>query len=631
MPSAKKQLKNKQNKLNLKNHDSLKKAYALKNNGDYNPNMYHDISNIIESGDYGLDALGNTISDQVIPGKIINLGNQLHEENPSEYGRGINLGLELTKNITPFWGDAGINALQKGVSYLSNKNPNGIDRAYENYFNNEKGAKYSNGGNINKKKLKYNKPNTYPTYEFPPAMATGGWLDQLPQQYAGGGDLPPMEVNTGLPKYGKKRVLNLKDYTKQNTTINRFPVVQNPFSRENKINFHLPENHGEEHRRLEVNPYFGGINVEPDLNVYYGGVDADLNLLNKNNNILDLRGGLNTGLVTYPGASEFTSINPSIGLSFTRKFAEGGSLSNDPTKPYHPTLNPDGYKGTIPPVDPAYVKMRQEAYNDSLNLYKAYQYQKNNQLVNPDRPSIYKTNVLKRGAPNVSLFNWNNRLGDDYSNVQKLEKDYPNMNNKKIADYYNTLKFNDDTYIGLHSSPDLYHKSIRPVGVYFDNEAWSPRYKKPVDASFNEGTNESYNSTPDIRQPYSPVQTNPNSTVQLPINNIPLQQIPTIGISEPTFEGNNAYWKKQDNQLIRQNNEYSNNMNLDISPELGDRFHQEPSWMVGEDKYYERDGKAYLVPQPKGGWKNKQILDPSSGKWKSKIVKKANGGWLDNL
>jgi len=149
--------------------------------------------------------------------------------------------------------------------------------------------------------------------------------------------------------------------------------------------------------------------------------------------------------------------------------------------------------------------------------------------------------------------------------------------------------------------------------------ALMPVYKKPT--------------TPieliDNRQPYSPIQTNPNNAVQLPINNIPLQQMPTIGTSSPSLEGNNAYWKKQDNQLIRQNNEYSNNMNLDISPELGDRFHQEPSWMVGEDKYYERDGKAYMVPQPNGGWKNKQNLDASSGKWKSKIVKKANGGWLD--
>jgi len=182
-----------------------------------------------------------------------------------------------------------------------------------------------------KKTLKYNKKGTYPTYEFPP-MAFGGWLDTLPNQYAGGGDLPPMEVNSGLPKYGKKRVLNLKDYTKQNTTSNRFPVVQNPFSRENKINLHLPENHGEEHRRLEVNPYFGGVNVEPDLNVYYGGVNSNLNLLNKNNNILDLRGGLNTGLVTYPGGSEFTGVNPSVGLSYSHKFAEGGWLNNLPNQ-----------------------------------------------------------------------------------------------------------------------------------------------------------------------------------------------------------------------------------------------------------------------------------------------------------
>ena len=435
-----------------------------------------------------------------------------------------------------------------------------------------------------------------------PDLTKPNWLDTLPKQYAGGGDLPPMEVNIGLPKYGKKRVLNLKDYKKQNTTSNRFPVVQNPFSRENKINLHLPENHGEEHRRLEVNPYFGGVNDEPNLNVYYGGVDADLNLLNKNNNILDLRGGLNTGLVTYPGGSEFTGVNPSVGLSYSHKFAEGGSLGDDPTKPYHPTLNPDGYKGTNPPLtfdknDP-YGQMRYKAYNDSLSLY--------NSTLRDE----------KEFGKEVGREPFTRSWEGPYEKSPGVWETKTYYDNSKIV----------PQYLALRS-----HKGTKRLNQVVDGKkvdsfdeadvALMPVYKKPT--------------TPielrETRTPYSPVQTNPNSTVQLPINNIPLQQMPTIGLGEPTFEGNNAYWKKQDNQLIYQNNDYSNNRNLPISNKPGDRFHQEPSWMVGDDRYYERDGEAYLVPQPKGGWKNKQILDPSSGKWKSKIVKKANGGWLDNL
>ena len=436
-----------------------------------------------------------------------------------------------------------------------------------------------------KKTLKYNKKGTYPTYEFPP-MAFGGWLDNLPNQYAGGGDLPPMEVNIGLPKYGKKRVLNLKDYTKHNTTSNRFPVVQNPFSRENKINLHLPENHGEEHRRLEVNPYFGGVNDEPNLNVYYGGFDADLNLLNKNNNILDLRGGLNTGLVTYPGGSEFTGVNPSVGLSYSHKFAEGGNIDGVEPPPLVFDKN-----------DP-YGQMRYKAYNDSLSLY--------NSTLRDE----------KEFGKEVGREPFTRSWEGPYEKSPGVWETKTYYDNSKIVPQYLALRSHKGTK-RLNQVVDG-----KKVDSFDDADvALMPVYKKPT--------------TPielrETRTPYSPVQTNPNSTVQLPISNISLQQMPTIGIGEPTFEGNNAYWKKQDNQLIRQNNDYSNNMNLPISNKPGDRFHQEPSWMVGDDRYYERDGEAYLVPQPEGGWKNKQILDPSSGKWKSKIVKKANGGWLDNL
>lgn len=78
----------------------------------------------------------------------------------------------------------------------NNQLPDGYGDA-NMYFKKEE---FKNGGKPNKKKLKYNKKGTYPTYEFPPAMATGGWLDQ----YTNGGNLngvvpPPIYVDPNDP------------------------------------------------------------------------------------------------------------------------------------------------------------------------------------------------------------------------------------------------------------------------------------------------------------------------------------------------------------------------------------------------------------------------------------------------
>ena len=550
MPSAKKQLKNKQNKPNLKNHDSLKKAYALKNTGDFNPNKYHDLSNIIESGDYGLDVLGNTISDQVIPGKIINLGNQLHEENPSEYGRGINMGLELTKNITPFWGDAGINALQKGVSYLSNENPKGIDRAYENYFNNEKGPKYSNGGNLNRVKSdpiriqknkqiqKENKDLNFVSRIEDPSLTFPDSQGNPMTHYMASADnivFPTVVQQHGNNNLNKLGYEEAYEYANKSGEYIKFP------SEKDAIDYGIN--------------YKQGTKLEEFNN---GGYIKKLKYNKKG---------------TYP-TYEFPPMAFGGWLdTLPNQYADGGSLGDDPTPLVFDKNDP-------------YGQMRYQAYNDSLNLY------------NRGEKSMQK---LKSA-----------------NNIQELE-DYKNTNYYKEGQ----SAFNRLTKLN-NKKPQVTHtlsKELPYTSESEDGSRWTSKgYKKPtIPIELID------------RQPYSPVQTNPNSTVQLPISNISLQQMPTIGIGEPTFEGNNAYWKKQDNQLIYQNNDYSNNRNLPISNKPGDRFHQEPSWMVGDDRYYERDGEAYLVPQPKGGWKNKQILDPSSGKWKSKIVKKANGGWLDNL
>lgn len=271
---------------------------------------------------------------------------------------------------------------------------------------------------------------------------------------------------------------------------------------------------------------------------------------------------------------------------------------------FKPKKQKGGWLDTLPKAqsgktrEPIYVDpndllgmQRYNAYNDSLNLYNRGE-------------RNYQTRLAFNRANNIptsSIRTWNDPIaydGDSPARIQPIQ---------------------GNGYFFNHS-PDVVARTNIPSSSV-DNYGF--RYKKPVQPYAIRKT--------EPRIPYSPVQINQLNTVQLPINNIPLQQMPTIGIGEPTFEGNNAYWKKQDNQLIYQNNDYSNNRNLPISNKPGDRFHQEPSWMVGDDRYYERDGEAYLVPQPKGGWSRKQILDPSSGKWKSKIVKKQKGGGVDEL
>jgi len=136
----------------------------------------------------------------------------------------------------------------------------------------------------------------------------------------------------------------------------------------------------------------------------------------------------------------------------------------------------------------------QEMYNDSLNLHKAYQFQKANAIETAEskaqagkRDPITGNKYDVKGDrtsintfPFKGMWDWKNRVGDDYKTSTDLERGYPGMNNKLIADYYNQLKFKGNTYNGLHSSPDLYHENIRPTEMYYDGIAQSPVYKKPV-------------------------------------------------------------------------------------------------------------------------------------------------------
>ena len=129
----------------------------------------------------------------------------------------------------------------------------------------------------------------------------------------------------------------------------------------------------------------------------------------------------------------------------------------------------------------SYNDPRYKTYQDSLNLYKAYNFQKNNTIKSKEELDLLK----KYGQ----LDNWKKNIGkkgplnkNGYENPQK-DKTYdpidPKINDLKQIEYYKSLDLDKNYRIGKYSSPDLWHKNIKPIGSYYDGIAYSPIYKKP--------------------------------------------------------------------------------------------------------------------------------------------------------
>lgn len=158
---------------------------------------------------------------------------------------------------------------------------------------------------------------------------------------------------------------------------------------------------------------------------------------------------------------------------------------------------------------------RLKSYNDSLNLYKAYQFQKSNtnykalvsdyakELTNIGHPitaselqTTRNKNVGKPGTKVDSIhgeFNYNSILKNPSQNYDPMDAKYGDT---KIYNYYKSLPFNSPVAYGKYSSPDIVHKNIKPIGVYFDGIARSPIYKQPVQPIVY-----SNSGNPNIKQP----------------------------------------------------------------------------------------------------------------------------------
>lgn len=121
-------------------------------------------------------------------------------------------------------------------------------------------------------------------------------------------------------------------------------------------------------------------------------------------------------------------------------------------------------------------------YNDSLQLYNAYQFQKNN-----IRPLDEYSSRIKKGSTKKDIAGWDPKsakkrrlTGEDYKNLNDYKKDWPkDYSGHKVVNYYKGLNFSSPTEIMYHTSPDLVHPSIKPIKSYYDGEGWSPVYMKP--------------------------------------------------------------------------------------------------------------------------------------------------------
>lgn len=167
---------------------------------------------------------------------------------------------------------------------------------------------------------------------------------------------------------------------------------------------------------------------------------------------------------------------------------------------------------------------RLQMYNDSLNLYNAYKFQKSISEKKDSDYSEFYDNLHKyqKTSPDSFKKEKNKKIFNSYEEYKKAYEDFDKFTqNSKWTDlikkepykskfawteeaarfkntedfkklgidgdykkikYYESLKFSNpkDVEIGRYSSADLIHDKIKPIGSYWGGKGFNPIYKKPV-------------------------------------------------------------------------------------------------------------------------------------------------------
>jgi hypothetical protein len=182
--------------------------------------------------------------------------------------------------------------------------------------------------------------------------------------------------------------------------------------------------------------------------------------------------------------------------NYVKTFQDGGYIVEDTSVPQLTQAQ----KGlTI--SDPKEYAFRKGMYDDSLSLYNAYQFQKANYKpgydawltdVGKDFPggkeALKKAREKNLGRPlQKSYYTKTDKKSayNDPSGDKNFDPLYP-QEKFIINKYKSIVKGNPNFRIGMHNSPDLWHKTIMPSGSYYAG-AMNPIYKKPVQAIYKPG------------------------------------------------------------------------------------------------------------------------------------------------
>ena len=190
--------------------------------------------------------------------------------------------------------------------------------------------------------------------------------------------------------------------------------------------------------------------------------------------------------------------------------------------------------------DPDEYAYRKAAYDDSLRYYNAYQMQ--DKLMGPgskiEKNSKYTwtTKDLKEGRKKriVRGLERYGPIAQDYQNeAHQFKKGYNDWTATKadhqLIKYYKSLGFTDKD-IMYHSSPDIVSDKIKSVGSYYDGNASSPIYKKPMqEVIFQKET-----KTDNTKKPVPPGKTYQGDYTESVTLNPETGEIVTI--KEPIYE-----------------------------------------------------------------------------------------------
>jgi len=240
------------------------------------------------------------------------------------------------------------------------------------------------------------------------------------------------------------------------------------------------------------------------------------------------------------------------------------------------------------------TKEQYQAYQDSLNLHNAtlmqdklmgknytspiYPMTKNDWTLSAAKERRTKKPWFdSKGKPVLDASGKQHYIADDFQNEKEMFADgydaWFTKEDKKLIDYYKSLKFSFPIDIEYHNSPDLVNDKIRPVRNYFDGRANSPYYTKPVQPIIYEPEERiiltDYNDPRKTDSRYKAIDDGVLQRIyDKPINNLQSSEPDLLQGNNQQLEFNSIPYKK------------------------GSYFTREPqSQELGKKEYYDKSGK----------------------------------------